>query len=195
MQWNQPKTVSINTDGITPEQKATAKFKSAYREMYERLTAPGFAQVLCAHEAAHIIFFSIMAKRELPYNALRARLVYDPTITDYTGSLASVQLIEKPQYEGGNAWEWLYQVACGLCAGSIAARKLTPSSDGGDDGDRERFQEICHAVAANNPGVKIDVELLWERAQEAVSKILDEQPIVMEGIKAEAARIQEKLGL
>jgi len=192
---NAQKRITINTDGITPEQKATTKFQAAYRDMYTQLSAPGFAQVLCAHEAAHVVFFSIMAKRELSYDARPATLIYDSKIDDYTGSLASVQLIDKPQYEGGNSWEWLHQVACGLSAASVAARKLMPSSDGGDDGDKERFQEICDAVAASNPGVKIDVELLWKSAQEAVSKILDEQPIIMEGIKAEAARIQEKLGL
>jgi hypothetical protein len=198
---DQPRRITISTDGITSAQKATAKFQTAYREMYAQLSSPGFAQVLCAHEAAHVVFFSLIAKREVSYESYPATLIYDPKIDDYTGNLASVRIIDMPQYEGGSAWDWLHQIACGLSAGGVVARKLMPAIcsfmpfiDGGDGDDKERFKQACDGVAASNPGVKIDIELLWKKAQEAVAQMLNEQ-IIMEGIKAEAARLQEKLGL
>ena len=56
--------ITINTNGITDEQKATEKFQSAYRDMMAQLLAPGFIPVLCAHEAAHMLYFGSVGAKE-----------------------------------------------------------------------------------------------------------------------------------
>ena len=85
--------ITINTDGISDQQKATEKFQSAYRDMMGQLTAPGFIPVLCAHEAAHAIYFTLAGMKE--FDPRPAELKYDPAIDDYTGSLATIKVLER----------------------------------------------------------------------------------------------------
>ena len=92
--------ISINTDGISDEQKATEKFQSAYREMLTKLTEPDFIPVLCAHEAAHAIYFTLAGVRE--YRPVPTTIKYNPAIDDYVGHLAAIELVDLPGFERGN---------------------------------------------------------------------------------------------
>jgi hypothetical protein len=83
-------SITINTDGISAEQKATEKFKSAYRDMHAQLSAPGFIPVLCAHEIAHKIYFMAAGVKEDQFKPHPAQLRYDSTKDDYVGHLAGI---------------------------------------------------------------------------------------------------------
>jgi hypothetical protein len=72
----QPTIPKINTDGISDEEKATPKFQSFYQGMMAQLSKPGFIPVLCAHEAAHLIYFAAMGMTE--YDPHPACIRYDP---------------------------------------------------------------------------------------------------------------------
>ena len=109
--------ITINTDGITNAQRVTVKFQSAYRDMLAQLSAPGFTPVLCAHEAAHVVFFAIAGMKN--YDTKPASLKYDPSTDDYVGSLASIQLLGMSLWTPGKFWEWLGRVACGHAAGGV----------------------------------------------------------------------------
>ncbi len=146
---------TINTTGISNAQRVTVKFQSAYRDMLSQLTAPGFAEVLCVHEAAHVVYFAIAGMQN--YDTHPAQLKYDPGIDDYVGSLASIQLLDLPIYKPGSFWQWLGKVACGHAAGGVAARKLRPGLDAGDENDRMAFQKVCDGFNAD-PRVSIDAE-------------------------------------
>jgi hypothetical protein len=63
-------SITIDTVGITKDQKITEKFKSAHRDMLAQLLRPDFIPVLCAHEAAHMVYFSQLESR----NSNRYRL-------------------------------------------------------------------------------------------------------------------------
>ena len=97
--------VLIDTHGITDEQKRSAKFKLAYQDILTQLTAPGFAHVLCCHEAAHLFYF--MAAGTKKYEPFPATLRYDPAIGDYSGSMRSVQILDMAPPTEGNVEEWL----------------------------------------------------------------------------------------
>ena len=122
--------ITIITDGISDEQKATEKFKSAYQDLLSQLKVPGFIPVLCAHEAAHAIYFTLAGMRN--FEPIPATIRYDPAIDDYSGHLAAIQILDLPEWKQGQFWDWLFLIAQAHAAGGVVARKLLPSSDGGD---------------------------------------------------------------
>jgi hypothetical protein len=152
-----PRTVTINTDGITDEQKRSGKFQSAYQDMHRQLTAPQFAHVLSCHEAAHLFYFRMVGMRS--HKARSARLQYDPVMDNYFGSLASVQILDSvPRVSTQNEFqELLARIARALAAGGVVSRKLMASMDvgswghgmdttGGDQNDKDRFVALCRAL-------------------------------------------------
>jgi hypothetical protein len=188
---SETRKITINTDGISDEQKATRKFQSAYRDMEAQLTGPGFAPVLCAHEAAHAIYFTAAGMKQ--FEPMSSQLQYDPTSDDYKGRLAAVQVLGLPPWEPGKFQDWLFRVACGHAAGGVVARKLMPSSDGGDGDDKERFKKLCDKFN-EDPKVGIDFEYWWKLAQESVAKDL-ENPEMMAAINQAALQLRPLLGL
>ena len=173
----------IDTTGISDEQKSTAQFQSAYREMLAQLSSPGFAAVLCAHEAAHLFYFALVGSVE--YEAAPAKIYYDPQIRDYAGNMASVQLLKPPVApQPEKLAEWFCLIACAHAAGGVVARKLYPSTGGGDSDDKERFQRIC--VMLNQ-----DYDKMWMWAQDAVS----EKPEMTNFIAQQGAILKRELGL
>jgi hypothetical protein len=183
--------IRIDTDGISDEQKATVKFQSAYRDMLSQLNAPGFIPVLCAHEAAHAFYFTLGGMKE--FKPLPARLEYDPKIDDYVGHLAAIQLLDFPSWEEGKFKEWLFNVACGHAAGGVVARKLMPSSLGGDEDDRERFKKLCDEFNID-PKITIDSQQWWKLAQESIAQDL-ENPANLDKINQEALKLRSLFGL
>jgi predicted enzyme related to lactoylglutathione lyase len=200
-----PHKVTINTDGITDEQKRSIKFQSAYQDMHRQLTAPEFAHVLSCHEAAHLFYFRIVGMRS--HKVTPARLQYDPVMDDYFGSLASVQILDPPpQASTQNEFEELLpRIARALAAGGVVSRKLMASMDvgslvhrmdttGGDQNDKERFVALCQALTTRAK-FSVDAETLWKNAQDAVLKDLSEHPEWLGAIETLAAELRPKLGL
>jgi hypothetical protein len=185
-------SITITTDGISDEQKATDKFKSAYQDMLTQLLAPGFIPILCAHEAAHVIYFSALGLGE-QYNPFPAKLQYDFQIDDYSGHLAAVQFPNIPKWTEGKFREWLSNVARALAAGGVVARKLMPSTDGGDQDDRDRFKKLCEYLNTD-PNLSLDWENLWKQAQESILQEL-EQPGFLAAIETVASELRPSLGL
>lgn len=68
-----------------------------------------------------------------------------------------------------------------------------PSSDGGDQDDRERFQVLCDQLN-RDPNVSIDADDVWKKAQESVLEDL-ENPEFVQFIKDQARELQSDLGL
>jgi len=182
------KAITITTDGISAEQKATEQFKAAYAGMLAKLTAPGFITVLCAHEAAHLVYFNIMGIEK--FDIFPARLEFDPTINDYKGHLPAIQPLNIPDWAPGDFWDWLFKIARALAAGGVASRKLMPSSDGGDTDDKERFAIAC-AEYNKDPQMKtkIDSKEMWAEAQLQVTRDL-ENPKNMDALNREAAKLR-----
>jgi hypothetical protein len=147
--------ITIITESISDQQKATTKFQFAYRGMMAQLSSPGSIPVLCAHEAAHLVYFGIAGVTN--YKAFPARITYDPKVDDFVGSLASVQILDMPKIKGRKFWEQMFKVACAYAAGGVIARKLMPSSDGGDEHDKERFESLCTELKSKHPNFSMDV--------------------------------------
>jgi hypothetical protein len=183
---------TINTDGITDEQRKTEKFKSAYRDMLENLTAPEFIPTLCAHEAGHMIYFNQLGV--MNFEPYPPTLKYDPTIDDYMGHLAAIQPLNIPTYKPGEFTKWLYQIADAHAAGGVIARKLMPSSDGGDQDDKERFKKLCEAFNKDpNINGSLDFNTLWKSAQERVAADIENSKN-MDTINQEALRLRLLFG-
>lgn len=183
--------ITINTDGISDEEKKTWKFQSAYQDMVKQLSVPGFIPVLCAHEAAHAVYFTLAGMKE--FDPLPAYITFDPTINDYTGHLAAIKLCDIPTWTEGKFNEWFYKIAKGHAAGGVVARKLMPSSDGGDSDDKERFKKLCDKLN-EDPKVKIDFDHWWNLAQTDIATEL-ENPQFMDTILREAANLRPQFGL
>jgi hypothetical protein len=122
-----------------------------------------------------------------------ARIQYVPRLDDYEGSQASVQILEMvPLKEGDNVEEWFGLVACALAAGGVAARKVVPSTDGGDTSDRERLNSLFAPL--NQHGMSVNFEEVWKRAQERVSEDLKD-PKNLNDLLRRALSIKGELGL
>jgi hypothetical protein len=173
--------ITINTDGISDEQKKTEKFKRAYQEMYAHLSAPGFAHVLCCHEAAHLFYFTMAGMQN--YDSFPAKLYYDAKIDDYDGTLASIQPCDlTPPKTEEEAEKWLWTVLKAHAAGGVIARKLMPTLlDHGDQDDKQRFIDLCEKMKKNNPSINPDD--LWQKAQAAVFQELVERPEVLDRLE------------
>jgi hypothetical protein len=183
---------TINTDGISDAEKATAKFQFVYRGRLAQLSEPNFALALCAHEAGHLIYFAKAGCTS--YKAMPARIQYVPRLNDYEGSQASVQILEMiPLKEGDNVEEWFGFVACALAAGGVAARKVVPSKDGGDTVDRERLKSLF-APLKQHYGMSFNFEEMWKRAQERVSEDLRD-PKNFNDLLRRALSVRGELGL
>lgn len=174
-------------------QKETDKFKSAYAEMLATLTTPGFIPVLCAHEAAHAIYFTIVGMKS--FETLPATIRYDPILDDYTGHLAAIQILDIPPWTEGSFWDWFFKVACGYAAGGVVSRMLMPSSDGGDQDDRDTFKALCETIMKNDPTVRIDAERTWKQAQDAVTDELRLNPAILSEIQQYADTLRPQFGL
>lgn len=183
--------LTIDTDGISEGEKSTPLFQSALNDMLTQLRAPGFIPVLCAHEAGHLIFFAIAGMKN--YEARPAQLRFDPQRGDYVGHLAAIQVKDLPPWTPGKFEEWFFRVACGHAAGGVVARKLKPSSDGGDSDDRDRFKELCDLLN-QDPNVHLDWEYWWKSAQDSIAKAL-ENPQFMDKIQKAAVELQQQFGL
>jgi hypothetical protein len=188
---NLPTNPYSNIDGISDQEKATEKFQSAYRDMRAQLIVPEFIPVLCAHEAAHAVYFTLAGMKE--FEPLPARIVYDPKIDDYVGYLAAIQVLDLPEWTPGDFRKWLFNIARAHAAGEVVARKLMPSSDGGDENDRERFKKLCDKFN-QDPSVNIDFELWWKLAQDSITEDLT-KPEILNTIKVEALKLQTQFGL
>ena len=183
--------IKIDTEGISEEQKATEKFQSAYREMMAQLTAPGFIPVLCAHEFAHAAYFGAAGVKN--FKPMPPKIIYDPAIDDYKGHLAAYQPLDLPTWVPGQFDIWFSAIAKAHVAGGVVARKLMPSSDGGDSDDKERFKKVCDSINTD-PKMSIDWEEWWKAAQDAVSKEIA-NPEFMKRIVQGAEELRPELGL
>jgi hypothetical protein len=188
---SESREITINTDTISDEQKATEKFQSAYREVLAQLAAPGFIPVLCAHEAAHVIYFSIAGTKA--FEPRPATIYYDPTIDDYSGHLAAVQILDIPPFVQGKFWEQFDKVARAHAAGGVVARRLMPASNGGDKDDKDRLKVMCEELSAD-PNFSIDFEDYWKKVQDSIVRDL-EIPGWLSKIEEYALELRPQLGL
>jgi len=181
----------INTEGLSDAQKDSEKFKTAYADMLAQLTRPGFIPVLCAHEAAHLIYFQIIGMKD--YKTLPPRITYDSEIDDYTGHLAAIEFLGVSSWESDNFEDWFFKMAVAHAAGGVVARKLLQSSEGGDQDDRAEFDTLCTEIN-KDPAMSINPERVWKDAQSIVAEQLENSE-VMGLIHQEAIRLRPLLGL
>jgi hypothetical protein len=182
----------IATDGISDEQKATVKFQSAYADMMSKLTSPDFIPALCAHEAAHLIYYEMMGP--IRYKLLPPRLEYDSVGQRFFGHYAAIQLAEEPLCEPHKWQEYVQMMARVHVAGGVVGRKLFPASSGGDEVDKQNFKKLCADLTHHFGGISIDVEQCWRWAQESVKKQLEDDPHIMEMIQRRAAELRYSFG-
>jgi hypothetical protein len=189
---SEPHETTIITDGISDEEKTTPEFQSFYRDMRAQLCAPGFIPVLCAHEAAHMAYFTLAGVKN--FEPTPSQIRYDPTIGGYTAELAAVRPLDLPTWIEGQFGDWLFKIARAHAAGGVVARRLLPSSDGGDNGDKEQFKDVCDYITNNDPNVRIDFEKVWKEAQDSIGKDL-ENAEWLATIQREAEILRPHLGL
>jgi len=157
-----------------------------------QLTQVGFAEILCTHEAAHVFFFTMAGMQT--YDTFPARLWYNPAIDDYEGSLASIKVGPIPPAQLGHFDEYFQHIAAAHAAGGVAARKLRPISDVGDQDDKDRFQQMCDKLNAIPNFPPIDAGKAWVHAREYVRSILEE-PRVWDAIRGLAEELRPQFGL
>jgi len=189
---NEPSKITIKTEGISNEEKNTEKFQSAYREMLAELSAPGFIPVLCAHEATHLIYLTMAGMKK--FDALPPTITFDPAKNDYTGHFAAIKALDMPSWTPGKFHEWFSYIARAYVAPGVVARKLMPSSVGGDSKDKERFKKVCDDINKADPNAKIDFDWWWSHGEEMTIEDL-KNPNAMKSILEQAENLRPQFGL
>ena len=151
--------MTIDTSGLAEEQKATAGFKSTYDGMMRQLNSPGFIPLLCAHEAAHVVYYRMMGATQ--FKPLHSRITYDAKTGKLIPHLAAVEIIDKPPCHGESWQHWLRMDARASVAGSVVARKLGSTDTGGEEGDKLAFNDDCAQLVAHFGGISINTNWLW----------------------------------
>jgi hypothetical protein len=108
--------------------------------------------------------------------------------------MAGVKLIEPSAWQEGKFWEWFSLFGRALAAGGVVARKLDPSTDGGDEDDRNRFRALCDLLYQSDPKLQLNFEELWKKAQQLVSEEIS-NPEMMKAIEAQALALRPEFGL
>jgi hypothetical protein len=162
-----------------------------YRGLLTQLNVPGFIPVLCAHEVAHMIYFGAAGAKS--FEPVPTTIRYGTQIDDYVGDLVAIQLKDLRSWEPGKFWDWFSNIARAHVAGGVVARKLMPSSDGGDQNDKDRFRLLCDQLNAD-PKMSIKWKEVWKKAQESVLEDL-KNPEFIKVIEQQARDLRPALGL
>ena len=111
--------ITINTDGITDDQKKSPKFRFVHDGMLADLSIPGFIDVLCAHEAAHKLFLEMNGVTKFIY--LPAKVKYDPVADNFVGDLAAVRPVDAPAPDLSKLKDWVATMALCYAAGGVVS--------------------------------------------------------------------------
>jgi hypothetical protein len=185
--------VAIDTSSLSDEQKATAEFKEMYAGMMRQLSGAGFIPVLCAHEAAHVVYYQMMGP--IQYKPLPPRILCDERTGRLNGQLAAVEIIDKPLCLWESWQSWIRMLARASVAGSVVARKLGATGSGGEEGDRLKFNDECAQVVNHFKIITIDTDVEWVRARRSVERDLEEYSYRLESIQKLALELQSQFDL
>jgi len=186
----------IDTSSIPKELRSSREFSHHFLKMSDQLALPGFIEALCAHEAAHVYFYELIAP--IIWEPIKTKLWYDSKARRYEGYFAAVNILEYPLFLGGdlNALaEWIDRMVQAKVAGSVVARHLLPSCDGGEQGDRREFDKFCDDVQHQYAGLQIDREQSWNRARSIVEHRIRTDPHILEEIKTKSIEMRKQLDL
>jgi hypothetical protein len=181
----------IDTSELTEAQKASDGFRNTYAGMMRLYSTPGFIAALCAHEAAHLIFFERMGT--IPFQIVRPKIQYNASMNRFEGHMAAVTP-QLPDCEPAKWREWVAAKALGSVAGGVVGRRLFPETDGGDVEDKRLFIQECADLTRHFGGISINAEHVWAAAQVEVSRQLDEDPKVMVLIQKRAEALRPLFG-
>jgi len=89
---------------------------------------------------------------------------------------------------------WFWKMTQAKVAGGVVGRKLFPSSDGGDVGDKRECERFCADLRRQYPNLQIDVEERWREARAAVEGQIETNPLILEIIQQKAVELREAFG-
>ncbi len=185
----------IDTSSIPAELRSTREFSYHFLKMSDTLNAPGFVEALCAHEAAHVYYFELISP--IVYEVQRTELRYDSERRQYHGHFAALFITQYPIFPGGSPDDftlWFDRMLHANVAGGVVARRLLPSSDGGDHGDKIQFEKFCVELRQRYPFLQIDTETCWGRGRAEVERQLESDPTILEVIQRKGAELRGPLG-
>jgi hypothetical protein len=181
----------IDISELTEAQKATEGFRNTYAGMMSLYNQPGFIEALCAHEAAHLIFYERMGT--IPFEIIRPKIYHNDAKNRFEGYMAAVKP-QLPDCEPPKWREWVTAKALGWAAGGVVGRRLFPHADGGDVEDKRLFIQECSDLVRHFGGISINAEEVWSWAQTEVSRQLDAGPALMELIQRRAEKLKALFG-
>jgi hypothetical protein len=101
-------------------------------------------------------------------------------------------------FSGGDVQDfvtWFTKMTHAKVAGGVVGRKLFPSSDGGDQGDKREFEKFCADLKLQYPNLQIDIEERWRQARAEVEEQVENDPIILEIIQKKAIELRKAFGL
>jgi hypothetical protein len=132
------------------------------------------------------------------YELLRPKLGYNSQNKRYEGHFAALLITQYPMFSGGNVdslTAWFHKMVQAKVAGGVVARKLLPSCDGGDVGDKLEYEKFCADLQKQYPGLQIDLESCWQCARATVEEQIDTDPRIIESIQQKAIELRNAFGL
>jgi hypothetical protein len=181
----------IDISELTEAQKATEGFRNTYAGMMNLYNQPGFIAALCAHEAAHLIFYERMGR--IPFEVVRPKIHHNDAMNRFEGHMAAVKP-HLPDCEPSKWREWVTAKALGCVAGGVVGRRLFPRVDGGDVEDKRLFIQECADLMKHFGAISINAEEVWAWAQVEASRQIDTDPKLMELIRKRAEELRTQFG-
>ncbi len=181
----------IDVSELSEAQKATDGFKSTYAGMMNLYSQPGFITALCAHEAAHLIFYERMGR--IPFEIVRPKIYHNDAMNRFEGYMAAIKP-QLPDCEPAKWQEWVTAKALGCAAGGVVGRRLFSDVDGGDVEDKRLFFQDCADLVNHIGGISIDAEEVWRWAQAEICRQLDVDPELMDLIQKRAEELKALFG-
>jgi hypothetical protein len=185
----------IDSSSIPADQRSSREFRYHFLKMNDTLNSSGFIDALCAHEAAHVYYFELVGP--IVYQPQKTTLRYDAERKQYHGHFAALMITKYPAFPGGGPddfTKWFNGMLYANVAGGVVARKLLPSSDGGDQGDKVQFENFCNELRKQYPFLGIDTQACWDRGRAEVERQIDSDPKIIEAIQSKAAELKGPFG-
>lgn len=183
--------MTIDLTALTEEQRQSSECKELCVGMTRQVNGPGFISQLCAHEAAHVIFYQMMG--QIRWRPLPPRIV--SAAGKLNGQLAAIEFLEKPPCYPETWQDWVMNLARSSVAGSVVARRSGATRFAGEEGDRICFEDECAQLIAHFDGITINTDKVWEVARASVERDLDSNPAIMESIHILAVELRVLFGL
>jgi hypothetical protein len=174
--------------------RSDVRFRREVNVLVRLLSQWEMLELFGIHETGHELFYRKAGFATFRYTP--STVIYKPANTKqpFEGQIARIipDDYTKPDHD-----DWLLDLAKGYTAGGECSRWFTTTDYGGDTIDRQLWNEMCAECYKDSTQTKGQVvaiaEDLWDKAQKAVRKELQESAALRAQVRSKAKEVIPQL--